>query len=312
MRRSLARGLSQFLGPSTTPDPIPARQPKIPAARKANKAGPSQTKETGASADAGAARLLPLAAIRPNATQPRRHFEEESLAELAASILESGILQPVLVRPKAGAYELIAGERRYRAAAIAGLKEIPAIIRKEGERESLELALIENLQREDISPLEAARAFQRLLDEFKLTQEAVAKKVGKSRPAVANTLRLLRLPPRIQEGLQGGAISEGHARALLAVSNPAMQLALFERIVARGLSVREVEEAVQAQGSERPSSSAQRKPEDPHWEAIRTSLSERFGSPVKLQRKGEKGRLVIEFFSDDDLDRILESLEIRL
>ncbi|MBI5708103.1 MAG: ParB/RepB/Spo0J family partition protein [Armatimonadetes bacterium] len=311
MRRSLARGLSQFLGPSTTPDPPSARLPKQPKVRKANP-GPSRTREPEVHAESGAARLLPLAAIRPNATQPRRHFEAGSLAELAASIQESGILQPVLVRPKAGTYELIAGERRYRAAAIAGLKEIPAIIRQEGERESLELALIENLQREDISPLEAARAFQRLLDEFKLTQEAVAKRVGKSRPAVANTLRLLRLPPRIQEGLQKGAISEGHARALLSVSDPAVQLALFERIVAKGLSVREVEEAVQAQGSERPAPNARRKPEDPHWEAIRTSLSERFGSPVKLQRKGEKGRLVIEFFSDDDLDRILESLEIRL
>lgn len=320
MRRSLGRGLSQLLSQSP---PAPKRATQKPSPRpSSDKPKPKPQPKPAAKAKAAApvrtpdseVRQVPTAAIRPNSRQPRTRFGEEDLAELAASIKEVGILQPLIVRPAGGGqFELIAGERRLRAAQLAGLASVPAIERLASNQSSLEIALIENLQREDISPLEAAKAYQQLMDEFGLTQEQVARKVGKSRPAVANSVRLLRLSSRIQQGLDSGQITEGHARALMAVENPALQLALFEKVVAKGLSVRETEEATR-DGSQR---AGARKPARnqsyiPEWESIRTSLSERFGAPVQLQRSGNKGKLVIEFFSDDDLDRILESLGIRL
>jgi ParB family chromosome partitioning protein len=289
MRRALGRGLTQLLAdvPSTTAN-----------------GGPPPTE-------------ISIDSIQPSERQPRTRFDDASLQELADSIRDVGILQPLLVRQVAvGSFELIAGERRLRAAKLAGLQFVPIIVRAADHEVSLELALIENLQREDITPLECAKAYRRLLDEFGLTQDDVAAKVGKSRSAVANTLRLLRLPERIIEGLESGAITEGHARALLAIANEAEQLALFEQVVERGLTVRDLEDATRKQGQPKKASGPRKRaPEqalDTESERIRQSLAEAIGLPVKLQRTGSGGRIVIEFYSDEDLSRVMDAFAVRV
>ena len=248
----------------------------------------------------------PVDSIVPNRRQPRTRFADEALAELAASIKEHGVLQPLLVRPVgADRYELIAGERRLRAAKQAGLRTVPIVVRTSDALESLELALVENLQREDIGALECAAAYKQLSEEFGLTQEAIAGRVGKARVTVANTLRLLRLPEPIQEALKSGQISEGHARALLMLPSRAAQLAMLERILKSGLSVREVEAAASAPAVR----DAVKKPLDPNWEALEESIAKRLGSPVAFRRKRSGGgQMIVSFFSDDDLERILSSL----
>jgi ParB family chromosome partitioning protein len=282
MRRALGKGLSQLIG---------------------------EQAET-------AAQEAPIEAIIPNKRQPRTHFNEEALAELAESVKLHGILQPLVVRAIGeGRYELIAGERRLRAAKLAGLSNVPIVVRSAGDQGSLELALIENVQREDISALEAAKAYRKLMDEFSLTQEQVASKVGKSRVAIANTVRLLKLPKKILEGLETGAISEGHARALLGVEDEALQLALFDRILKGGLTVRDVERAAQATEKARSKKAKAAKSQptlDPEWAELESGMSVYFGSPVKLQRGEVGGKIVIDFYSDDDLGRILDVLGIHL
>jgi ParB family chromosome partitioning protein len=283
MRRALGKGLSQLLGETVD----------------------APTTE------------VAVSSIVPNARQPRRHFDQDALEELAASIRQVGILQPLIVRPiSGGKYELIAGERRLRAAQIARLPTVPVVVRSADLLGSLEIALIENIQREDISPLECAEAYRRLIDEFDLTQEEVAAKVGKSRPAVANTVRLLKLPERIRSGLAEGKISEGHARALLGVESPEIQLALYDRIVKRGLTVRDVEAAAKGPLPKRRPGSKQTKDAprstDPAWRALEDGLSMYFGSTVRLERGPVGGKIVIDFYSDDDLDRMLELLGIHL
>jgi ParB family chromosome partitioning protein len=249
----------------------------------------------------------PVGSIVANKRQPRTRFSDEALDELAASVKEHGILQPLLVRPVGvDRYELIAGERRLRAAKLAGLKTVPIVIRTSDALQSLELALVENLQREDIGALECAHAYKQLSEEFGLTQEQISDKVGKARVSVSNTLRLLRLPEQVQESLQEGQISEGHARALLMLPTAAAQVAMLERIVRSGLSVREVEAA--ASSAQTPKTSEPR-PTDPNWEALEESIAKRLGSPVLFRRKRSGGgQMIVSFFSDDDLERILASL----
>ncbi len=258
----------------------------------------------------GGATEVDVAAIVPNRHQPRTVFDEVALLELTESIRIHGVLQPLIVRAVSdGRYELIAGERRWRAAQRAGLVRVPVVVRAAGNQDSLELALIENLQREDIGPLESARAYRQLIGEFGLTQEQVAERVGKSRTGITNTLRLLKLPEPITAALESGEISEGHARALLAVDSPIKQLALFQRILAEGLSVREVE-ALAKNPASAPTEPSKPKPKlDPDWQALQDQLSERLATPVKLSR-GERGRgkLVVEFYSGEDLERILALL----
>jgi ParB family chromosome partitioning protein len=261
----------------------------------------------------GPANELPVGEIVPNSRQPRTVFNDEALEELAASIREYGILQPLIVRPIAeGKHELIAGERRLRAAKLAGLKSVPVLVRSAGNQSSLELALIENLQREDINALESGRAYRKLIDEFGLTQEQVAERVGKSRTVIANTVRLLRLPRKITEGLERGLISEGHARALLGFESEAQQLAVYDQILQRGMTVRDVENVAKPKAA----AVAPKKPkESPSNEAndyaLQEALSTYLGSPVKLFRS-DPGKLTIEFYSDEDLDRILETIGFRL
>lgn len=245
-------------------------------------------------------------AIVPNKRQPRTQFDDAALADLAASIREHGVLQPLLVRPVGtNRYELIAGERRLRAAKAAGLRHVPIVVRTTDAQESLELALVENLQREDIDPLECALAYKQLSDEFGLTQEQVAMKVGKARVTIANALRLLRLPEAVQQALRSGAISEGHARALLMFPTESAQLVMLDRILKQELSVRAVENAANPSETKQPVE----KPSDPNWDALEESIAKRLGSPVAFQRNRKGGgKMVVEFYSDDDLERILNSL----
>jgi ParB family transcriptional regulator, chromosome partitioning protein len=252
-------------------------------------------------------------AVAPNPQQPRRRFDDEALEELAASIREVGVLQPIVVRTadEEGAFVLVAGERRLRAAAMAGLRTVPAMIRSpSGDSGNLTEALIENLQRTDLSPLEEAAAYRNLLEDFGMTHEAVAERVGKSRSAVTNTLRLLQLAPAIQGMLDRGELSAGHARALLAVSDPALALEIARRAVDEGWSVRLVEEA--ARGPEpRGSAAPPAAMPDPRPAAIielEERLADRLGTVVEIRPRGEGGRLVIRYGSLDDLEQIYRAL----
>jgi ParB family chromosome partitioning protein len=259
-----------------------------------------------------------LSAISANTRQPRLNFDEEALAELAQSIREFGVLQPLIIRPVGeGKYELIAGERRLRACHMVGLEEVPVVVRSASAQASLEIALIENVQREDISAIECALAYKKLADEFNMTQEQVAGRVGKSRVAVANALRLLKLPQEVQSAVLEGEISEGHARALLSLESPLRQVAALERIRREGLSVREVERLSKGQAEPAKAGKSGRKERplpkaDANWVSLEQGLSEYFGSPVRLQPEEVGGKMTISFYSDDDLQRILDILGINL
>jgi len=248
--------------------------------------------------------------------QPRRIFRDDALDELAASIREKGILQPLVVTQTASGYELIAGERRLRAAARAGLDRVPVIVKSHVEpAELLELALIENIQRENLTPLELARAYQKLIDQHHYTQDEVAKKVGKSRASIANTVRLLGLPDPVREALEQGLISEGHARALLALPTAASQISACRTVVRKGLSVRETEEVVKTEsGRDKGREMQQSEPtgkEDSERASLETSLSRALGTRVRVRGDGEKGRVEIHFFSSGELDGILDRLGVR-
>jgi len=248
--------------------------------------------------------------IVPNPFQPRSQFSETDMAELADSIKTQGILQPLLVRQSGGKYELIAGERRLRAAKLAGLFKVPVMVKEIKDIELLELSIIENIQRQNLNPIEEAEAYQQLLNEFKLTQEQVAKRVGKSRPAIANFLRLNQLPQEIKLSLKDGTLTTGHARAILSLSTTALQRKVGKLVVDKGLSVRETEKLVQRLNSD----AAQKKvtvttQDDVYFKSVSEDLSRYFGTKVLIKRKGQQGKLEIEFYSDDDLDRVLGLLK---
>ncbi|GGO30335.1 chromosome partitioning protein ParB [Microbispora rosea subsp. aerata] len=251
-------------------------------------------------------------AISPNPRQPREVFDEDRLDELAASIKEVGLLQPVVVRAVgAGRFELIMGERRWRASRLAGLDRIPAIVRSTQDDEMLREALIENLQREQLNALEEAAAYQQLLDDFGATHEVLAKKIGRSRSHISNTLRLLNLSPEVQRRLAAGVISAGHARALLALDDPAAQERLASRIVAEGLSVRTVEEIValgEATAGPAPRKPRAKKPTAPALRDLADRLSDHFETKVKVDLGSRKGRIVVEFSTIDDLERIIDTM----
>ena len=250
---------------------------------------------------------IPVERIRPNPLQPRRTFAEDGLDELAQSIREHGILQPVVVsrQPEEGMYQLIVGERRWRAAKQVGLAAIPALIRPTGSREALELALVENLQRASLSPLETAEAYAALMSEFGTTQEQVAARVGKSRSAVANTLRLLNLATAVKDALATDAISEGHARALLRLTTERQVYALAE-VVRRGLNVRQTEQFVQRLlGSPRSSRAKPRDARSGEWE---DQLRRTLATKVEIQRRGKQGTIRIHFFSDEELEGLVDRL----
>lgn len=248
--------------------------------------------------------------IRPNRYQPRVHFSGTELEELALSIREKGILQPLLVRKDAGGFELIAGERRLRAAKMAGLKKVPVIIREVADAaEMIEMSIIENIQRENLNPVEEAEAYHRLMAEFKLTQDEAAKRVGKSRPAVANLLRLRQLPNQIKESISDGTLSMGHARALLGAETAAQQNAAWRAIISKGLSVRETENLVKRLKTEKNKSTKRKETTDGIYFSSLAEEPRNFGTKVEIIRHGKKGKIAIEFYSDDDLDNLIGRLK---
>ncbi len=252
---------------------------------------------------------LDIESIRPNPRQPRQRWDEEKLRELADSIREHGVVQPIIVRQRDDGYELVAGERRWRAARLAGLKTVPAVIRELSEAELTVVSLIENIQREDLNPMEEARAYHRLVSEFGLTQEVLAKRVGKSRSQVANVLRLLSLDRRTQALVEEGKLSFGHARALLAIEDEKRRQQLADRIVKQGLSVREAEGAV----SERSGKPRRRDRQvaDPNVLEVEERLRHLLGTDVRIKQGRKKGIIEIDYFGLEDLDRILELLGVK-
>lgn len=259
--------------------------------------------------DPGATVTLKISEIEPNREQPRRDFDEEALAQLADSIKEHGLIQPILVRPLlGGGYQIVAGERRYRACQLAGVTEVPVTIRELTERETMELALIENLQRENLNPLEEALGYKSLMDEYGLSQEDVAGVVGKSRPAIANTLRLLNLPEPITDMVREGRLSAGHARALLAFENEDAMLKAALEIENTDMSVREIERLAKKQKQQPSEKKPERKPS--YYSMVEQTLTEYLGKRVKVNPlKGKKGgTLQIEFYSDEDLKDLAAKL----
>ena len=258
--------------------------------------------------EAPGVRLVPLTRIAPNPRQPRHHMDPAGLEELAASIREHGLIQPLIVTAVGAEYQLIAGERRWAAARLAGLTEVPVIIKEATPQQMLELALVENIQRADLNPLEEAGAYRQLMDEFGLTQEMVAERVGKSRSDVANTVRLLNLPPEIQAPLAAGEISEGHARSLLRLEDRPRQLAVLKRIRERGLSVRQTEELVRRLLEPPAEAVPAGRRRSPETEALEERFRQALGTKVTLSRSKKGGRLTIYFYSDEELQGIYENI----
>lgn len=313
-------------GASASPTAVPSvltAERGVPAAKLASLPDVSRETEERLSSSAAEAPAvpvgahfaeLPLDSITPNPRQPRDVFDEDLLAELVTSIKEVGLLQPVVVRQLGpDRYELIMGERRWRACRQAGLEAIPAIVRATEDEKLLLDALLENLHRAQLNPLEEAAAYDQLIEEFDCTKEQLADRIGRSRPHVSNTLRLLKLPPAVKRRVAAGVLSAGHARALLSVEDPEEQGKLAERIVAEGLSVRAIEEIVHLMGSRPGSTSRSKGPRaggrvSPALNDLATRLSDRFETRVKVDLGKEKGKITVEFASMEDLERILDSL----
>ncbi|HEY8210056.1 MAG TPA: ParB/RepB/Spo0J family partition protein, partial [Myxococcaceae bacterium] len=287
-KRALGRGLSAL----------------IPQAALGTTAGAVPV--SGALPEGSGVQRIPVDAIRRDAQQPRKQFDEARLHELSESIKAQGMIQPVLVRRAGGDYRLIAGERRWRAAQLAGLAEIPAIVREATDGEAFELALVENLQRADLNPIEEAEGYRRLVDEFHLTQEQVSKRVGKDRSTVANALRLLGLPDEVKQLVAEGALDMGHARALLGAPKVSIMVALAGKVAEERLSVRETENLVRS-AKEAPAAGASKSAPkaSPAVRAMVDELQRLFGTKVHLHDRGGKGSVEIEFFSYEDLDRLL-------
>lgn len=268
---------------------------------------PENTTESGSGAV-----MLKISELEPNREQPRREFDEKSMAELADSISQHGVLQPLLVRPLfGGGYQIVAGERRWRAARMAGLSEVPAMVREMSDSEVMELALIENLQREDLTPLEESRGYQTLMEKYEMTQEEVAKTVGKSRPAVTNALRLLHLPETIQQMVERGDLSAGHGRALLSFPNEESMMAAAEKAVEEGLSVRELERMAKRASKPAEGEKTPIVRRSTYFDEVELSLHEHLGRKVKVAGNQKKGTLQIEFYGEEDLQRLLASIEFK-
>lgn len=251
--------------------------------------------------------FLQINKIRPNADQPRKKFNREKLEELAASIKEHGILQPLVVRPENNGYTIIAGERRWRAATMAGLKEVPVIVKDLPAKDVMELALIENVQREDLNAIEEAEAYGALMEHFNLTQGEIGIRIGKSRAAITNTMRLLNLPDKVRQEVLDDNISSGHARALLSLEDQKQMEALCEEIIDKKLSVRETEKKVKL--LKNPPKEEKAKPEkNPYITAVEDGLKQKFATKVKISGKKDKGKIELEYYSAEDLNRILDLL----
>lgn len=248
--------------------------------------------------------------IRPNPYQPRKEFEQSAIEELAQSIKEHGIIQPLIVRKSIKGYELVAGERRLRAAKLAGFKEVPVVVKAYTDQQLMEIALIENLQRENLNPLEEAEAYDKLISHHDYTQEQLAQKIGKSRPHVANMLRLLQLPEKIRKMVSAAELSMGHSRALLGVTDKKVQLQLANDVVEKGLSVRQLEELVKQLNVSRETKKKKSAKNEPVLIEMEERLRSRFGTSVKIKKGSKRGKIEIDFYSQEDLERIIEMLNI--
>ncbi|MET9019345.1 ParB/RepB/Spo0J family partition protein [Actinopolymorpha sp. NPDC004070] len=316
VRRGLGRGLGALIPPAPpqgASHPMPSADHDGSAATAAEHTGDvggvttAQAVEAPAVAGAHFAEV-PVDAIRPNSRQPRQVFDEEAMAELVHSIKEIGLLQPIVVRRlDAGSYELVMGERRWRATQEAGLEKIPAIVRDTGDDAMLRDALLENLHRAQLNPLEEAAAYEQLLDDFGCTHDDLAQRIGRSRPQISNTLRLLKLPPAVQRRVAAGVLTAGHARALLAVDDEETQDRLAHRVIAEGLSVRALEEIIAVGLGEGEKAKPRRssKPVAPRLADLESRLGDRFETRVKVALGRSKGRITVEFASLDDLERII-------
>jgi ParB family transcriptional regulator, chromosome partitioning protein len=313
-KRGLGKGLGALIPtgpvqPGAGPSAGPGQAAAVPGAP--GPAGAGGLADARGSVDGAYFQELPIAAVTPNPRQPRKVFDEDALDELVDSIKEVGLLQPVVVRETSpGQFELVMGERRWRASQRAEMTHIPAIVRATGDDDLLRDALMENLHREQLNPLEEAAAYQQLLDDFGATHEELAKKVGRSRPHISNTLRLLQLSPTVQRRVAAGVLSAGHARALLSLDDPAAQDHLAHRIVAEGLSVRAVEEIV-TMGGVRPVKARRpgaRQASAPALDRLADRLSDAFDTRVKVELGKRKGKIVVEFGSIEDLERIITTM----
>ena len=292
--RGLGKGLDALI-PSASP--------------KAGKVDPKTKAVTVDENDDSPKSIVKITKVEPNREQPRKNFDEDALNELAESIKQFGVLQPILVQDRKDYYEIIAGERRWRAAMKAGLKEVPVIIKNLTEQEIMEISLIENLQREDLNPIEEALAYKRLLTEFNLKQEEVAERVSKSRTAVTNSMRLLKLDPSIQKMLEDGELTTGHARALLAIEDNDKQVAAAKKIVSDKLSVRDVEKLVKDFGKPAKEKKKSNDEMDVFYKDIEEKLKRSLGTKVSVNSKGEgAGEVKIEFYNFDELDKLVSLL----
>ncbi|MFA7255461.1 MAG: ParB/RepB/Spo0J family partition protein [Candidatus Omnitrophota bacterium] len=310
MKKALGKGLSALI-PDSYKDHMAAAEKEVSATTATITTEPEAViKEAVLTAKDSAFQLIPISRIAPNADQPRKNFNTETIEELANSIREKGVLQPIIVKKKGnGLFEIVCGERRFRAATLCGLTEVPAIIKDVADEDFLEWALIENIQREDLNPIEEAEAYQRLVEERMISQEDVAKRVGKNRVTVTNTLRLLRLPSEVKQYLAEGRLAAGHARALLGLLSPEHQRQMAKRIVEETLSVRQVEAIVNRSNAHKRKAKSAR-----HLSAeivdLETRLTHYLGTQAKIYpRKNQKeGRVEIQYFSLDDLDRVLQKI----
>ncbi|MDD2217789.1 MAG: ParB/RepB/Spo0J family partition protein [Eubacteriales bacterium] len=247
--------------------------------------------------------------IRPNVNQPRKAFDQEKISELAASILEHGLIQPIVVRKQENGYEIVAGERRYRAAREAGLKTIPCLIRELSDEQNMLLSIIENVQREELNAIEEASAISRMIDTYGLTQEQVSKSISKSRPYITNALRLLKLPESIREDVVDGRLSAGHARAILGATNPEAMKILAKKVIEEGLSVRKTESLAGEQKKAKAMPVRRNAPKSRDAEIVEEQLKVLLGTKVSIKEKGKKGKIEIEYYSGDERERIIEMLK---
>ena len=307
-RTGLGKGLGAIFGDEVMESAAEEQEAKHQA--KSKKAQEPEKKEE--DSDIGKELMVKVTSIEPNREQPRKDFNEEAMGELAESMKVYGVLQPLLVQKKGDYYEIIAGERRWRAAKLAGLKEVPVVIREYTKQQTMEIALIENVQREDLNPIEEAKAYQRLIQEIELKQEEIAARVGKSRVTITNSMRLLKLDERVQEMLIQNQITGGHARALLTVEDGELQYKLAGKIIAENLSVREIEKIVKSLSKKK--NPKEKNVEDESLALIFRDLEERMksamGTKVSINRKDKnKGRVEIEYYSESELERIVELIE---
>ena len=313
-KRGLGRGMSDLLGTDVKDESLKSSDTKVSSAKKTNKT----TEDSESSKVEVSELMVKVTDIEPNPNQPRTDFNEDALSELAESIKKYGVIEPIIVYKKDRGYEIIAGERRWRAARLAGVKEVPVIVRKYTKQQRVEIALIENLQREDLNPIEEALAYKRLIDEFSLKQDEVAERVSKSRTTITNSLRLLKLSDKVKEMLVEQMISTGHARCLIGIEDEDVQYETAMTIFDQGLSVRDTEQLVKdvnkILSNKKDESKTEAKPEDNTallavLSEMENNLKTKLGTKVKIKPRGKnKGRIEIEYFSSDDLERIIHMI----